>query len=353
MDKRIALAVAGSGKTKTIIDGIDPSKRILLITYTDNNLMNLRARVLDRFGYLPERLALCSYFTFLYSHCFRPFLWRATGARGIRWTMPHARTLRLRRTDDRYYFDRKNRAYHNRLAKLLQMRGVVEPLRHRLEKYFDYIFIDEFQDLAGHDFNLICDLVASEMDVRIYAAADFHQHTYDTSRDGNVNSSLYDDVERYKDRLKSVGFAVDTTSLSRSYRCSPAVCSYVTELLGITLESHRSDSTNVIQIQTEDDAKKILMDASVRKLFYQKHYDHYCNSKNWGASKGDEYENVCVVLNKTAWRSFAKGDARSLNPQTRNKLYVACTRSRGDLYIVSEELIRRCRTGPEAAAHMA
>ena len=48
MDKQVALAVAGSGKSRSIINRIDPTSRVMLITYTDNNLQNLRKRVLDK-----------------------------------------------------------------------------------------------------------------------------------------------------------------------------------------------------------------------------------------------------------------------------------------------------------------
>lgn len=45
MDKRIVLAVAGSGKSSSIIDQIEEDSRALIITYTENNAEQLnRAR---------------------------------------------------------------------------------------------------------------------------------------------------------------------------------------------------------------------------------------------------------------------------------------------------------------------
>ena len=177
----------------------------------------------------------------------------------------------------------------------------------------------------------------------MYAVGDFYQHTFDTSRDGNVNSGLHDDLTKYKARLGAAGFDVDSSSFTKSYRCSPSVCRYVRERLGIEIESHRDDETAVVPVETIHEARDILADPCIPKLFYQKHYVHECNSNNWGASKGDQHEHVCVVLNKTAVRALAEGGVSSLNPQTRNKLYVACTRGRGNLYIVSEDLIKKCK----------
>ncbi len=65
-----------------------------------------------------------------------------------------------------------------------------------------------------------------------------------------------------------------------------------------------------------------------------------CYSQNWGASKGeDHYHDVCIVLNKNSYNLFKAGELHKLNPKTRNKLYVACTRARGDLYFISDKSI--------------
>ena len=70
MDKRVVFAVAGSGKTSSIIDRIDDGSRCLIITYTDNNLRNLKSRIIKKFGRVPKGVRIYSYFTFLYSFCF-------------------------------------------------------------------------------------------------------------------------------------------------------------------------------------------------------------------------------------------------------------------------------------------
>ncbi|MNE65227.1 hypothetical protein D3C80_1606900 [compost metagenome] len=82
-------------------------------------------------------------------------------------------------------------------------------------------------------------------------------------------------------------------------------------------------------------------DASVVKLFYQEHYKYGCVSNNWGASKGlDHYNDVCVVLGATHWKSYEKSSLDALPPQTKNKLYVAFSRTRGRLYLAPEKLFK-------------
>lgn len=45
MDKRVVFAVAGSGKTSSIIDRIGNDSRCLIVTYTDNNTRHLKIKL--------------------------------------------------------------------------------------------------------------------------------------------------------------------------------------------------------------------------------------------------------------------------------------------------------------------
>jgi len=338
VDKRVILAVAGSGKTTHIVNTLNtmsPGTRSLLITYTKNNLSNLRTKILRRFGYFPENISLYEYFTFLYSFCFKPFLLRNTSAKGINWEVPPSWTLRKKRTCKEYYFDN-----HNRIAKLLQVEDVLELVNQRVEKYYDNLFIDEIQDFGGHDFNLLRSITQSK--VNVLFVGDFYQHTFDTSRDGNVNMNLYDDLVTYKRYLDKMGLVVDSDTLKKSHRCSPTVCRFISEGLGIEMDSHRDDETSLHVFDTKADAGRVLRCNETIKLFYKEHHKYGCYSRNWGDSKGaDHYTDVCVVLNKETFQKFQKKQLRELKPQTRNKLYVACTRARNDLYLIPEALYKK------------
>ena len=63
-----------------------------------------------------------------------------------------------------------------------------------------------------------------------------------------------------------------------------------------------------------------------------------------GASKGlDHFVDVCVVLNKSSYTLYRMGKLAELNPQTRNKLYVACTRAHRHLYVMSYKWLEKYR----------
>ena len=84
MDKRVMFAVAGSGKTTLLVKRLSLEKRALIITYTENNYRHLRDSIIKRFGHVPKNINLLSYFTFLYSFCYRPLQLRSASPRGWR-----------------------------------------------------------------------------------------------------------------------------------------------------------------------------------------------------------------------------------------------------------------------------
>lgn len=274
MDNRLILAVAGSGKTWNILDLLKSSGRSLVVTYTENNFKNLHNRIAAEYGCIPERIRLYKYFSFLYSFCLRPFIGDELGLRGINLDEPPKHTRKIKRTNTSFYLDKNQRLYYNRMALLLSNKELIPDVNRRLSKYFDSFFVDEMQDFAGYDFNFLCELALA--DVSTVLVGDFYQHTYDTSRDGNVNKTLHNDLSIYKSRLKGKGYDIDNTSLRKSYRCSPTVCNFVSQDIGIDMESHRDDETIFEYVDSQARADQLFHQADIVKLFYQSHQKYPC-----------------------------------------------------------------------------
>lgn len=336
MDKTVILAVAGSGKTAYIIDRIDLESRILIVTYTINNIANLQSRIIARFGYMPPNIHVFTYFSFIYSFCYRPHLHLKLAATGINFEPCKNRFAK----DMARYQGSDGRLYSNRIARLLEHSGVTDDVVARLSKYFDQICIDEIQDFAGHDFNFLRNVVKAN--AHIVFVGDYFQHTFDTSRDGTVNVNLHNDHAKYQEAFRNMGLTLDLTSLEKSHRCSPTICDFVSDSLGINIRSHRADTGRIIVIKDQVAADKIFTDNDIVKLFYQESHKYDCYSKNWGETKGDDkYHDVCVVLNDNTFVKYNNDDLKSLPAKTKNKLYVAITRARNDLYFVPEKLLKK------------
>jgi DNA helicase II / ATP-dependent DNA helicase PcrA len=336
MDKRVIFAVAGAGKTTHIINSLSREKRALIVTYTDNNFNHLRQRVINKFGELPDNITIVTYFTFLYSFCYKPFLHDKVKSKGINWKSPHPNTFKLPRSRIAFYQDSTGRLYNNRIAKLIEQKNVVDYITARIEKYYDQLFVDEVQDFGGHDFNLLKLLCSSNVDINF--VGDFYQHTFDTSNDGNTNLKLYDEFNAYQKHFKDVGMAIDTTSLSHSYRCTSQVCEFIRNYIGIDIESHKEEESEVLLITGKQRIKEIYSCEQTVKLFYQKYYDFDCVSQNWGKSKGqDHYIDVCIALYPAAMKAFKNNSFKTLPASSRNKLYVACTRANRNIYFIEQK----------------
>ena len=337
MDKKVILAVAGSGKTRLLIERLNTEERFLIITYTNNNHMNLRQRVVKKFGFVPENIKLYTYFTFLNSFCFKPFLGDKYSAKGISWDFPPDYTRF--RDNDAHYKSSTGRLFSNRLAKLVQKSALAD-VYERLEKYYDVMLVDEVQDFGGHDLNLLCSLAGAAIEQVL--VGDFYQHTFDTSKDGPTNAKVYGDYSKYLKKIESAGYQSDKETLIKSYRCSPTVCTFIVDNLGIQIESHRVDETEIHYIENEDDADVLFSNNELVKLFYQNHIKYPCYSENWGKSKGqDNYQDVCLVLNGSGHKAFKSGTLSAMAAGTKSKFYVACTRTRGTLYFVDEKLFKK------------
>jgi len=339
MDKRLILAVAGSGKTYHIVEQLDETKRVLLITYTTSNTENLRNAIIAKFGYLPNNIKIKSYFTFLYSFCFKPFLANDLNSKGIFWKYPPAFTRNLKRSDDKFYLLKEKWLYHNRIAMLIIVKNILSNVNERLEKYYDCLYIDEIQDFGGYDFNLLSEISKSKIDILF--VGDFFQHTFTTSNDGNININLYKNQIGYLQKFKNLNFTIDNSTLVNSRRCSKTICNFIREKIGIEIYSHKNNITKYELITDELEADRIFNDNKIMKLFLTEHYNFGCHSDNWGSCKGLEFEDVCVVINDETFKLYNNNKLTDLKPTTKNKFYVACSRTKNNLYFVPMKFYKK------------
>lgn len=337
MDKTLILAVAGAGKTTEIINNIKKDDKTLIITYTENNYNILKNNIIKKFKGIPDNIKIYTYFTFLYRFCFLP-LKKGFKVKGLDFNSNPNKYIKAK--DINYYYNRvSKKMYHNRLAKICSDYFIDDIIK-RIEKYFNYIYIDEIQDFVSHDFNLLLNLIKTNCNILL--VGDFYQHTFDTSRDGNVNSNLYNDYDNYINKIKNSdsNIKVDTVNFLKSKRCSKQVCEFITEYLKIKIESYNNHDSIIREIDDENTIEKIANDDNIVKLFYQnsKKYDMK-NKDNWGNSKGNTYINTCVVLNKNSYEKYKKHKLNELPSSTKNKLYVALSRATNDVYIINEKYL--------------
>lgn len=359
MAKRVILAVAGAGKTYHICHEIDPIKRNLILAFTHENIHNIQKELCDAHGCVPELTTVTTFDSFVYHQLILPYepsIAEHFGcprfiSRGICTIDPPPQTIKntkgkpvanpLYKKKDRlaHYVTMRGQYYCATLSELvLQVKkkreSLVKRVAARLNLFYDCVLIDEFQDFREYDYELIMALAKQLNDVVL--VGDYHQHSVSaTNNSGKPFKNKSTDVS-YDDfvaELQKAGFEVDLTTLDKSRRCSAEVCAYVSEKLRISITSNGDHGGAVKWI--DDDPSSVLDDDRIIKLVFQEAGKYSFPALNWSYSKGDTVDSACVILTDGLDNLDSdKFNPDRVKPSTLNKLYVAMTRSRGDLYLM-------------------
>ncbi len=361
MAKRVILAVAGAGKTYHICHGIQPDKRNLIVAFTHANINNIQKELLKAYGEIPDLTRIMTFDAFVYHMLIRPYEGLIFDFFGEKYKYnetsitlkkpPQQRiTVNDRDVSNRkykkkdclqHYMDERKQYYCETLSELAMYvkqgrKSLIGTASERLNRFFDNIMIDEFQDFREYDYDLIVKL--SKYLTNIILVGDYYQH----SVSGQNNSGKPFKKSRteigYNDFIKELRgerFDVDETSLISSRRCSEEICSYIRERLEIPIQSA---GITVGTVKRPSNIQEILEDKNIVKLVYDNASRYSFRAVNWSYSKGDTYETACVILNGST-RELVEDtfSPSTLKTVTLNKLYVALTRSKGDLYIVTPD----------------
>ena len=76
MSNLVYIAAAGSGKTTTLVRkacALPSSEYVLILTYTDSNEKEIKNKFYQEKGYVPQNVAIQSWFSFLVQHLIKPY----------------------------------------------------------------------------------------------------------------------------------------------------------------------------------------------------------------------------------------------------------------------------------------
>ena len=363
MDKRVILAVAGSGKTYTICNEIDESKRNLIIAYTNQNIKNIYTELIRKFGYIPNNTIVMTFHSFLYKYLIRPFD-RSIGnfygidnfcSNGVTIVSPPAPSLLIngvRRKNKNYdkdntlaHYIKNGKYYSDYLSKLIlktnnKNYSLLNDCCENINKFFDNIYIDEMQDFRENNWKLLCEIISRVNNILL--VGDYYQHSVSGVNNFGVPfvnkkySLSYDEYVKY---LRDLNLDVDDQLLIKSRRCSEDVCSFIEKKLNIKIESSRINEGKIIFLNDDNEIMKVLADDSIIKLVWENANEVNFNAITWGYSKGDTYDNSCVILTDV-YSNLENEDFVNVQGNiSTNKLYVALSRSCGNVYIIKRDLV--------------
>lgn len=162
----VRLAAAGAGKTWKICNEassmaqIKGAKPVLIVTYTNRGVDSIHKELeKQNQGVIPEKVYIMSWYQFLLRELIRPYQTYIAGINEIRsfdYTLEHVRNFARAGTKQRYITKAANIRSEeaSNLAILINERSKGAVFT-RLEKIYSHIFIDEIQDMAGRDFDLL------------------------------------------------------------------------------------------------------------------------------------------------------------------------------------------------------
>ena len=368
MDRKVILAVAGSGKTYRICHDINPDKKNLLLAFTHENIANINRELLSLPCGMPRLTEVMTFDSFVYRYAICPFVGQMARLFKYEGVSPNGITIKTppvcsfcdkagnHRKNPNYhpvtcmehFFDEKGRFYCALLCELIIRCG--EPLIDKIAELvnccFDTVAIDEFQDFRNYEFDFILRL--TERLNKVTLVGDFFQHSVIPKKNFGrpyvmKNKSILE-YSGFKEMLTNKGFVVDEESLSKSRRCSKRTCDFVRAKLGVPIESLELNPGEIRQLD-DSEVDDVLANPSIQKLVYEEaNRQVFSPCVNWSYSKGDTYSTTCVILTKRKEAQIMNHDfnVAKLSCVSRNTLYVALTRSKGNVYVVAHEQLERC-----------
>ena len=338
---RIILASAGSGKTTTIVSEAarEPGVRSALVTYTNNSEAELRIKANGICGCVPPHLRTATWFGFLLQHLVRPYQRAAYAGRVRGLAFVNGMSARWTKEADtqRHYFGRPGDIYVDKVSKfackLIRETGG-KPVE-RLAQIVDRIYVDEAQDLAGYDLDLIERLLDSDIDVVL--VGDHRQATFKTNQSAKNRrfgkQGIIDKFEAWQ-----AGGRARIEIHNHSYRCVQEICDAADKLFpdvaGTISRNHTRTSHDGMFLVRQRDVGAYVQRFSPQTLRYNRRKKNVPGIPyNFGEAKGMTFERVLIFPHKPLETYCLTGKLEAAGKEL-PKIYVAMTRARQSVGIV-------------------
>ena len=333
----VIIAAAGGGKTTRIVNRVltSPTERAALITYTQVNTEEISRKIYAQNAAIPPHVEVWSWYSFLLREMARPYQASLHERRieGLVWCNQRSVPYIPQHKTREFYFAMDRLLYSDKLSQFVvacnnASHGAV--IR-RIQQRFDRIYIDEIQDMAGYDLDVIELLLKSN--VRITMVGDHRQATFATNNSPKNSAfrgvKIIDKFVKWeKEKFLKLTFETNT------YRCNQAIAD-----MADTLFPEIPHTTSYTDKITGHDGVFILKSDAVDD-YVQKYqpqvlrYDRRTRcgkldmqARNFGECKGLTFDRVLIFPHGKATRWLTSGDYSHVQDSAA-KLYVAITRAR-------------------------
>lgn len=332
----VVIASAGGRKTTFIVEEAlkQTDKKILITTYTRENLDQITSYIIERKGCIPSNITVLSLFTFLLRECVRPYQNHVLAARrveSIDFNTPKAPIVRGGRSNPAWFLNKGNFLYKDRVSEFIcecntKSAGLVIS---RLVKIYDSIYIDEMQDLVGWDQELIELLMQSSIEITL--VGDPRQATYGTNQSSKNKSQKGGNMMVWVEKLKKKNLC-SIEERTDCFRCNQNICNFADSLYPLLPKttSRNNELTGHDGIFTikENEVVQYMIDHDNPKILRWNITSNTLGLPgiNIGNSKGRTFNRV-VIFSTQPMKRYLETKNLDMAGDI-SKLYVAVTRAR-------------------------
>lgn len=354
--RSVVIACAGAGKTTEIVSSARAANggRVLLLTYTTSNQRHLEAEIAKMgFGEASE-IRVAGWIEFCINLVARPYqrsiLGTARRITGYNFDKPAPRYTKL--SEPAAYADGDGRVYSDRpslLATRVDEASAGAALG-RLADAYTHILVDEVQDLAGYDLDLVIRIL--KCDISVMLVGDPRQAILDTHRVNKHKQFRGPAIAKW---LQSLDKCCTIVNRLDSRRCRPEICKFASDLFPhlppmTSLQSAAGIRNGVFAVAASAlDEYFSVLPHSLAVRYSKASATLGRSAENIGIVKGRTVDHVLLFPTRPMLKYLAGNSIDVLSEP--EKLYVAVTRARYSVTIVVpdtqlQEILEASRVSP-------
>ncbi len=287
-----------------------------------------------------------TWYGFLLRHLVRPYQLHCHGKHVGRLKFVNGRSARyvLETNIEQFYFNPEGEIYIDKVSQFackLQRESGGKPIA-RLQQVFDRICIDECQDLAGYDLELIELLLDS--DIEVVLVGDHRQATFQTNKSaknkGFGRAKIIDKFEEW-----AMAGRANLDYQTESHRCVQTICDFSDQLFPnlpktTSLNTRKTGHDGVFALH-HCDVAAYMDDYAPQTLRYSRATKNVPGTPlNFGEAKGMTFERTLIFPHKKLEKYLQTGVPTDAGEELA-KIYVAVTRAKQSAAFVLPDKVER------------
>ncbi|BDZ83256.1 hypothetical protein Lac2_13900 [Claveliimonas bilis] len=332
----LIVAAAGAGKTTFLVKkALEIAENVLITTYTDANEQSIRDKFYEINGCIPPNVTIMPWFSLLIRHGIRPYQSylinnRVSGVLLV--NKADRKLLKLKDTNEKKYVTASGNVYSNMISKLP---CVLDRLSNgcvfrRMRKIFSYVFVDEIQDFAGYDLEIIRKL--HEVGCNMTLVGDPRQTTYRTHYETKYKKYAGGKIVNFvQENIPEMN--IDSTTLAISYRNNQIICDLANrmypDMKPCDSAMNKTTGHDGIFWINEKDIDNYMETYNPVQLRYDKRtkVNEKFRVTTFGSAKGLTFDRVLIYPTQPML-NWLSGKSRDMKAESLSRFYVAVTRAK-------------------------